>query len=67
LNINDLALELNLQNTEDLIFGHTVVTELSGGRETPPTTAAQEWPSFADVYAALYVNLNLTCCVVQKG
>jgi len=48
LNINDLAVELNsrcdLQNTEDLIFVHTVVTELSGGGENPPTRAAQEWP-----------------------
>jgi hypothetical protein len=62
LNINDLAVELNsrcdLQNTEDLIFGHTVV-ELSDGRENPPTRAAQEWPSFTDSYAALYINLNL--------
>jgi hypothetical protein len=64
LNINNLAVELNfrcdLQNTKDLIFGHTVV-ELSDGREreSPPTRAAQEWPSFADSYAALYINLNL--------
>jgi hypothetical protein len=64
LNINDLAVEINsrcdLQNTEDLIFGHIVVTELSGDRKNPSTRAAQEWPSFTDVCAALYLNLNLT-------
>jgi hypothetical protein len=44
-----------------------VVTELSGGRENPPTGAAQEWPSFADAYAALYINMNLTRRVMSKG
>jgi hypothetical protein len=62
LNFNDLAVELNsrcdLQNTEDLIFGHIIV-ELSDGRENLPTRAAQEWPSFADSYTALYITLNL--------
>lgn len=71
MNISDLAVELNsrcdLQNTEDLIFGHIVVTELSGGRENSPTKAAQERPSFTDAYAALYINLNLTRDVVPKG